>query len=50
MYTSECCGALPLYDIHEFEDEWYGLCGDCAEQTDFKYEELKQWNTSKNQK
>ena len=39
MYTSQCCGALPLYDIHEFEDEWYGLCGDCAEHTDFNYEE-----------
>jgi len=45
MYTSQCCGALPLYDINEFEGEWYGLCGDCAEHTDFNYEEIEQCNT-----
>jgi hypothetical protein len=30
MY-SNCCGASPLYDIHSFDDEWYGLCGDCLD-------------------
>ena len=38
MY-SNCCGASPLYDIHSFDDEWYGLCGDCLEHTDFDCED-----------
>ena len=43
MYTSVCCGALPQYDFdtyfYEFQGKWYGLCGDCAEHTDFNHEE-----------
>ena len=41
MWTSNCCGALPLYDIHFWDGEWFGLCGDCAEHTDFIYQKLK---------
>mgnify|MGYP003149071323 CR=1 FL=1 len=35
-YTSECCGALALYEMHKYENIWYGLCGDCAEHTEFR--------------
>ena len=41
MWTSVCCGELPLYDnIHFWDGEWYGLCGDCCEHTDFNYEQI----------
>jgi len=35
---STCCGAYPLGNIHEFDGEHFGLCGDpkCKEHTDFK--------------
>tara|TARA_R100000278_G_scaffold122354_1_gene108301 strand:- start:66 stop:356 length:291 start_codon:yes stop_codon:yes gene_type:complete len=35
---STCCGASALGNIHEFDGEHFGLCGDpkCKEHTDFK--------------
>ena len=39
---STCCGAGGLGNIHEFQDEHYGLCGKCKDHADFKYEEM--WN------
>ena len=37
---STCCGAGGLGNIHEFQDEHYGLCGKCKDHADFKYEEM----------
>ena len=35
---STCCGEKALGNIHEFDGEHFGLCGDpkCYEHTDFK--------------
>ena len=35
---STCCNASALGNIHEFDGEHFGLCGDpkCKEHTDFK--------------
>ena len=35
---STCCGGSALGNIHEFDGEHFGLCGDpkCKEHTDFK--------------
>ena len=35
---STCCGSKAYGNIHEFQDEHYGLCGSCKEHTDFEYE------------
>jgi hypothetical protein len=37
---STCCTAKPLGNIHEFDGEHFGNCGDCKEHTDFEKEEL----------
>ena len=37
MFSSVCCSALPLWMMHEYEDEWYGLCSQCKEHTHFNY-------------
>ncbi len=34
-YVSSCCTANALGNIHEFDGEYYGLCGKCKEHTDF---------------
>ena len=34
-YVSSCCTADSFGNIHEFEGEYYGLCGKCKEHTDF---------------
>ena len=34
-YVSSCCTADPYGNIHEFDSEYYGLCGKCKEHTDF---------------
>ena len=36
---SVCCTSKPYGNIHEFEGEHFGLCGDCKEHTDFEKEE-----------
>ena len=37
--VSTCCCAKPYCNIHEFDGEHFGLCGDCKEHTDFEKEE-----------
>ena len=36
---SVCCTSKPYGNIHEFDGEHFGLCGDCKEHTDFEKEE-----------
>ncbi len=36
--VSTCCCSKPYGNIHEFQEEHFGLCGCCKEHTDFEEE------------